>query len=430
MLVLAHAWSAPAKPLFNGGTVEVLVASELAPTEKWRKAVCADLTAHLNSLPTHKFEVRCTLKTADEIYDIVHEKFWVARDPRFAFMLTLLEDFTGDLRLGYVQSVVDSSPPALEWKTSMQNPKAGRTGLRKLVQNVAAFRVERDAIARHFVQAAAKYSEKITFTKSQDEFVDKSTGKKINWRCAVALFSNENQYQKQYLRTALELAAFLGGGTVWYYSHHEVNAPDQQYSTADLDRRFTSFHVIRYDDNSPGINRKHVYDSGDLLGYSVTWGPVSSMTIENETNLDGTAREMEATVGLLGNAISLNGFFKEYRVNMQFDVQRVGYSYGFGMTVRTKVSLNYGKIETGVAVTQTQIDATNARSRYFETVTQPLAVTEKKSAGEIFAAVNLNEMWRMQCGLQRRQRSGTIEEYAPAGRIESRRYCLISTDLK
>lgn len=122
MLLSVQTQAAPAK-VQSGGLVEIFVASELAQTPQWKQTICADLQSHVNSLPKHRFDVRCTLKTADEVYELSKRRM---QDVNVAATFTLIEDMTADLRLTYNQTVVDPDLEfsSLAWRISMINARS------------------------------------------------------------------------------------------------------------------------------------------------------------------------------------------------------------------------------------------------------------------------------------------------------------------
>ncbi len=89
----------------------------------------------------------------------------------------------------------------------------------------------------------------------EGRYVDRRTGQAIGLETAYEKFSSEGPRQRSYLTAAIEVAATLGLGAIWYWVQADLNAQDWDYTLESMWRKkFLSTEGYRFDNNTMWLN--------------------------------------------------------------------------------------------------------------------------------------------------------------------------------
>lgn len=126
-------------------------------------------------------------------------------------------------------------------------------------RNWAVYRMTRYFFKIDILASALPESKEIKLNR-KGEMVDAHTLNPLTYRKAYELYSNENERQKNYLKTSLQVAAVLGFGTYLYYKNLASMKRDHDYNSVwnGLSKK-ASGQAIREDDNDSAANVGHVF---------------------------------------------------------------------------------------------------------------------------------------------------------------------------
>ena len=152
----------------------------------------------------------------------------------------------------------------LEWIIAPGSDRSQFTSVQKLFVNFFEYD-SHERLAKEVLLAKGIKNSQRVILNQEGEYVDKSSGKVVEFANAYSLFQQENFKQRHYLRAGLELLAFLGAGFVWYWSDPELNSPDWDlnWDWQSWRKKLTLDHGgVSFDNNAFDINAYQHAKSG------------------------------------------------------------------------------------------------------------------------------------------------------------------------
>lgn len=136
---------------------------------------------------------------------------------------------------------------------------AQKENLALFARNWAAYRETRNHLKADLMLAAIAES-KLIKINSEGQVVDTTTHNPISLKKAYQLYTDENERQKKYMKTSLEVAAVLGFGTYLYYKNIGSMREDHDYPELwdGIGKKVTG-NAIREDDNHTAANVGHAF---------------------------------------------------------------------------------------------------------------------------------------------------------------------------
>jgi hypothetical protein len=237
--------------------------------ESWyTEKLCKFLKLTANIVSQNKITGPCRALTDPEMRELVAKKTPVALDPSADYNLYFWEDVTlqGHLYISRPKIKNDIDFQHLEWKIDPDLIKeVNFQALFKLLSNIYSYASNEKDIKKFLLVNGVAESKKVTYNEEDGTFLDKTSNKEVDFEYAYAVFVKEKIRQKNYMSAGLQITALLGGGIAWYYKNKDFNMVDWDYNGEfSMKNRVFSFDQWKFDDNGPGINRKHL-NAG--LGY-------------------------------------------------------------------------------------------------------------------------------------------------------------------
>lgn len=193
-------------------------------------------------------------------------------------------------------------------------------------------------------------------------------------------------------------------------------------------------------------------EHGRLYGYSITFGPTSTLQMEHAKE-KSTAKyqELNTSVGVFGNTVDITGYVRGVRVRAVFDVHgdfamlrsyafqknkdsmdttgvvselvNEGHYYGVGYSGSAELSVEYKRLEFGGRVSRQSLYGIESRSRYYETEDKRLNPHDAINRGEIFVRMRITKNSAIKCGIEARGRNSQIDGFASESMVETKKYC-------
>ncbi|MGK5088397.1 DUF3943 domain-containing protein [Bdellovibrionota bacterium FG-2] len=113
----------------------------------------------------------------------------------------------------------------LEWLIAPGSEDSQSLAIQKLMVNFFEYD-SHDRLAKEILLAQGVRNSQRIVLNEEGEYVDRLSGQVVEFAFAYSLFQQENFKQRNYLRAGIELLAFLGAGSIWYWSDSDLNTPD------------------------------------------------------------------------------------------------------------------------------------------------------------------------------------------------------------
>ena len=249
-------------PAFAGDLrVAFVLSSEVNPSEQNLKIKCDQLQLMATSTPGGIVLPTCQFTDIQKLSQRFNAP--LSSIDRSDYVFYVWEDITGEYHIhvrNRHQEDLHEFKKA-EWRIQSDFADSAR----KIIANVLAYERSKESLKEFFLQLGSQDSKTVRYIDGQ--YFSWPEKNKLNWKQAYQIFVTESDRTKNYMRTSLEITVSLLAGVAWYYQNFDFNAVDFDYPqlSHSLRTRFTSFDAIRFDNNGPGINRKHIYPTG--VGY-------------------------------------------------------------------------------------------------------------------------------------------------------------------
>lgn len=173
-------------------------------------------------------------------------------------------------------------------------------------------------------------------------------------------------------------------------------------------------------------------------GYTFFIGLSSAAEAVNKNAKNGNdPTDWMATVHVLGTSMNMQVFYKNVKIRMGLDVygdfamvrsfaldnyretnpidsgeeatlRRHEYYYASGITFAANLGADLGGLSIGYALRQSTFQNISGYSRYQEQVTKDLAIADRATTQEVYAAYGLTKNWQIKVSVESSTRSGTI----------------------
>ncbi len=180
-------------------------------------------------------------------------------------------------------------------------------------------------------------------------------------------------------------------------------------------------------------------EEGRKNGYTMYFGASSAVEYDDTRSRSAMTEDpdINATVHVIGNSMDLSAFVKGVRVRAKIDVfgdfamldsyaldlykksnsvngtvatiANHGYYYGYGITARSNLSVQWNNIEAGYALSKQALDSINSRNRNQAVVTKNLNYADDTIKQEIYVTYDINKSLKMKFAVERIDRSGNID---------------------
>ncbi len=229
--------------------------------ESWYyEKLCSFIRSAAAVVTAKQIKGECKPLDKNQIQRLSVKKAPVFLDPQVDYNLYFWEDaaLSNHIYVSRPKIKDEADFPHIEWKLEPELVKeVNYQALFKLLSNVFSYALNETEIKKTFLINGLKETESI---KYQDgKFLDVPANKIVDFETAYQIFIKEKIRFKNYMAAGLQITAILGGGTAWYYQNRDFNMVDWDYNGEfDMRTRLTTFDHWKFDDNGPGINRKHI----------------------------------------------------------------------------------------------------------------------------------------------------------------------------
>ena len=184
-----------------------------------------------------------------------------------------------------------------------------------------------------------------------------------------------------------------------------------------------------------------------LNGYTFFVGPSVGVDLRQQ-NIGSQAKDMVATVNVLGSTVDVTAYNKGVRSRLTLDVYgdfamvhsyaiddyvkdngREGlpsvlklndYYYATGVTAKAEASVSYKDLELSAEFKKQYLNGINGSDRYQEQVTKPIAKNDELTSGKLGLAYRLTDHIRVKTSAELLDRKSNLDKYSKG--VKTKRY--------
>ncbi len=237
---------------------EVLISvQDLSDQPTWGKEACELMHAAILSVADER--VSCFLISPKTFSDERIRQ--VQSQNTFHTHLRIFRDKESQIQIDTHQWIRDDEMDFVD-SSFLISAKTGEEQKRNLAlfaRNWASYRIARFHYKADTLMAAIQESKELKLNE-KNQIVDSHTLDLVTYKQAYAIYASENDRQKNYLRTTLQISAALGFGTYLYYKNLASMRKDHDYKDFwDGTKNKLNGSAIREDDNNSFANLGHPF---------------------------------------------------------------------------------------------------------------------------------------------------------------------------